>query len=407
VPSAAVRPALCRAQNSSIEVISLRTLTLPASLATSLASGHPWVYRDHVGGFTAADGTWLRVVAGSYEAIGLWDAESPIAVRLFSTRGPVDARFVAERVREAWELRALVRGQGVTGYRLLFGEADGLPGIVVDLYGDYAVLVTYSRSLGALVPEVAQAVEEVARVRGVVRRARDGDGVRLTLLAGEPPPSEVIIEERGMRLLAELEHGQKTGLFFDHRDNRAFVREISAGRSVLNLFAYTGGFSVAAALGGARAVTSVDISPPAIAAAQRNFALNGLEGARHEALVADVFEYLEAVKARGERFDLVVCDPPSFAKNRQQLRAAEKAYRRLLALCLEVTVTGGLLCAASCTSQVSPDGFRAALRDAARKARRRLQVVRDIGHAPDHPVSIGHEEGRYLKFVAGRVLERC
>jgi 23S rRNA (cytosine1962-C5)-methyltransferase len=241
----------------------------------------------------------------------------------------------------------------------------------------------------------------------VARRERQDGKVVLTTLTGRPAPLEVLIEETGgMRLLAELGVGQKTGLFFDHRDNRAYVRSIAAGRRVLNLFSYTGGFSVAAALGGATAVTSVDIAAPAIEACRRNFSENGLSGVPHEALAEDVFSYLERIRGRSS-FDLVISDPPSFAKSRAQQKAAEKAYRRLMSLALGVVVPGGYFCAASCTSQISPEAFRRAIADSARKARVRLSIVRDVGHAADHPIAVGHEEGRYLKFVVGRVLPRA
>lgn len=385
----------------------MKELRLPDSLATSLASGHPWVYRDHVGSFNAPSGTWVRVHAGSFSAVGLWDSESQIALRVFSTEGPVDDTWLGRRVREAYDLRAPLRASGITGYRLVYGEADMLPGIVVDMYGDYAVLVTYSKSLGAVAQRLAPLLVEVTGCRGVVRRTKNDDGVQLTPLVGQMPPETLVVEEYGMRMLARLTRGQKTGLFFDHRENRAFVREHAAGRSVLNLYSYTGGFSVAAALGGATRVVSVDISAPAIEDVSLNFAENGLSEFPHEGRAQDVLDYLEEARRSGSRFDLVVCDPPSFARNRTQLRGAEKAYRRVMSAALSVVSPGGLFCAASCTSQVGPVAFRQAINDSARKARLRFQVVHDVGQPFDHPVAIGHEEGRYLKFVVGRVLPRA
>jgi 23S rRNA (cytosine1962-C5)-methyltransferase len=385
----------------------VKELRLSPDLTTILASGHPWVYRDHTGNFSAPSGSWVRVTSGSFSAVGLWDDESAIAVRLFSTQGVPDEAWIKQRVLEAYDERAALRKRGVDGYRLLFGEADQLPGIVVDMYGEHAILVSYSKSLGGLLPRVAQAVMEVTGCRGVTRRTKQDDAVKLQVLCGEPAPQEVEVNEYGMKLVAELSQGQKTGLFFDHRENRAYVRMRSQDKHVLNLFSYTGGFSVAAALGGARSVTSVDISKPAIVASERNFALNLLPSERHEAISQDVFVFLEQSIKAGRSWDLVVCDPPSFAKNKTQLRAAEKAYRRLMSLALQVTKPGGEFCAASCTSQVGPSAFRLALVDAARKAKRRLKVIADVGQPIDHPVAVAHEEGRYLKFIASTVYERC
>jgi 23S rRNA (cytosine1962-C5)-methyltransferase len=385
----------------------MKDIELPETLVRSLAAGHPWVYRDHVGRFQAPSGTWVRVRAGSYVAYGLWDAESQIAVRLFSTQGPVDQAWVTARVKEAWELRQHIRDKGCTGYRLIFGEADQLPGIVVDLYGAHGILVTYSKALGPIVPLVSEAVVRIAGLETLSRRHKEDTGTVLRPIHGGMPPEKILVYELGMRLWANVHHGQKTGLFFDHRDNRRFVHSVALGKSVLNLFCYTGGFSVAAALGGATSVTSVDSAAPAVAAARDNFSENGLGSVPHEALVEDVFSYLPRVVGQAQRFDLVVCDPPSFAKSRDQLRAAEKAYKNLMALALSVTAPGGYCCLASCTSQVGPEAFKRLIGEAARKARVRFQVVRDVGQPSDHPVQIGHEEGRYLKFVAGRVLARC
>lgn len=386
----------------------VREIRLPDALAPGLAAGHPWVYRDHVGQVNERTGAWVKVRSASFVAYGLWDAESPIAVRLFSTEQVPDAAWIRRRVEEAYELRAPVRGRGVTGYRLIFGEADQLPGIVVDLYDHVAVVVTYSKALGSLLDALAHAVADVTGATSVVRRSKDEAGaVQLQVLRGARPAETVVVAEGEMRLWAELYSGQKTGLFFDHRDNREFVRTRAAGARVLNLFSYTGGFSVAAALGGALAVTSVDIAAPAVEASRENFVLNDLADFPHRAVAEDVFDFLERAEKSGERFDLVVCDPPSFAKSRDQLRAAERAYTKLLASALRVTEPGGLFCAASCTSQVGPALFRRLLADASRKARVRFQITRDIGQPDDHPVAVGHEEGRYLKFVAGRVLSRC
>jgi 23S rRNA (cytosine1962-C5)-methyltransferase len=226
------------------------------------------------------------------------------------------------------------------------------------------------------------------------------------LLSGREPPRRLVVGESGLKLIANLHEGQKTGLFLDHRENRAFVRSLSEGRRVLNLFSYTGAFSIAAALGGATQVSSVDIAADANAAARDNFELNGLDPEQHEFVSADVFEYAKGAQARERKYDLVICDPPSFANSREQLWGALRAYVRVNALGMAATARGGFYAAASCTAQVSPVAFREALAEAAAKSGVRFQIVHEAGQALDHPCAAGHPEGRYLKFVVGRVLPR-
>ena len=386
----------------------LPIIILPHFLKPSLVAGHPWVYRDHVPkNFSAPNGTWVKIKAGNWSAYALWDTASPIALRVFSQRRRPDAKWVATRVQAAWALRAIIREQQqTTAYRWLFGEADGLPGITVDLYGSYAVLLTYAASLNRIVPWVVQALHHTASLDGIVQRVSGTDKKKtgkINCLWGRMPPRDLIIEEHGLRVRANLYEGQKTGLFIDHRENRRYLEPFTRGRRVLNLFSYSAAFSLYAARGGAIQSVSVDISPGAAIDARENFLLNGFDLDAHEFVVADVFDYLETLRVQKRRFDLVICDPPSFARNKQQLPQALKAYTRLNAMAMRVTEPGGLYAAASCTSQVSPDTFRTLLADAARQAGRRFQLIHDAAHPPDHPVLAQHMEGRYLKFMVGRV----
>jgi 23S rRNA (cytosine1962-C5)-methyltransferase len=200
---------------------------------------------------------------------------------------------------------------------------------------------------------------------------------------------------------------RRLGLFLDHRDNRRFVGEHASGRSVLNLFAYTGAFSLHALRGGARRATNVDVAADALVAARENYRLNGFGVEESDFVVADAFEYLEKRRSGsgsgGDGFDLVICDPPSFANSRAQLDAARQAYVKLNALAMQAARPGGWLATASCTAQVTPAMFGELVAEAAGRARRRLQVVHEAGHAIDHPVSAGHAEGRYLKFLVGKL----
>ncbi|HYQ44129.1 MAG TPA: class I SAM-dependent rRNA methyltransferase [Polyangiaceae bacterium] len=383
------------------------TLELPGQLKRGLQAGHPWVYRDHVPrGFQAASGTWVKIRAGNFSAFALWDESSKIALRLFSERGVPDADWVRQRVATALELRRSLLDEKTSAYRLLYGEGDGLPGLTVDVYGPFAVIVTYADSLDVLVPWVVRALVELLKLQGVVRRARvaDGEPPKLEALHGRLPPRDLIIAEHGLRMHVDLFAGQKTGLFLDHRENRRFIGDLCAGKRVLNLFSYTGAFSLYAARAGAASVTSVDLSQPAARAARGNFELNGLDPEQHEFLAEDVFAFLERTRQAGVSYDVVICDPPSFANSRDQQKNALRAYVGVNSSGLRVLELNGIYAAASCTAQVSSDAFRGVLAEAAVNAKRRLQIFHDAGHAADHPIFAGHPEGRYLKFMAARAL---
>ena len=390
----------------------LPEVTVNPALKARLAEGHPWVYRNQITTERRyPGGSWVRVRAAGWEGIGLWDASSPIAVRVFARSAVPDRRWVLERVRLAWALRAPVRAQDTTAFRWVFGESDGLPGITVDLYGPYAVIQTYADSVETLVPAVVEGLRGEAPLRGVLIRrravqedddARDQTG-KIERLWGEWPERDLTVREHGLIFKANLFAGQKTGLFLDHRENRLALQQLCAGRTVLNCFSYTGAFSAYAARGGATRVTSCDIAADAMADAQVNFSLNGFDPGSHEFVTADVFDLLERYAAARRTFDIVVLDPPSFARGRKHVEVAVRAYTRLNRLALECLAPGGLLVSASCTSQVSPEMFRGMLAAAAARAGKRLTLIQEAGQPADHPVAAHFPEGRYLKFVIGRV----
>jgi 23S rRNA (cytosine1962-C5)-methyltransferase len=343
---------------------------------------------------------------GRFVARGLYDAQSPIAVRVVTldSRQPIDAALVHERVAGALRAR---RGafdpQETDAFRWVNGEGDFLPGVVVDVYASVAVLRLDGEAVRVWRDWLTAAVVALGRPLGIAHvyeRSRGGQGEPLH---GGPPPSPVEIRERGVRFAVDVVHGQKTGFFLDQRENRRAIRPYAAGEEVANLFGYTGGFSVHAALGGARRVVTVDSAQAALAQAKGNFALNGLDPAAHEFASDDAFEWLARARDSGRRFGLVVSDPPSFAPSERALGRALAAYRDLHALALSVVAEGGVLAAASCSSHVDVEAFLVSLSGAADKARRRVRVLEVRGQPADHPTPPAFSEGRYLKFVISRV----
>jgi 23S rRNA (cytosine1962-C5)-methyltransferase len=378
----------------------LSTLQVSPDLKASLAAGHPWIYRDQLpAALDVEPGSWVRVVCGDFRGVGFCDPASALAVRLYSRDAVPDAAWFEASVARAKRRRApLVADGRTTAYRLLNGEGDGLPGIVVDVYGPIAVLRLDSASLAKLTPWVVAAVRSQVDVKGICQKTSQG----LEVLDGRAPPERLVVSEHGLRFFADIGSGQKTGLFLDHRENRLALERWSRDQSVLNLFAYTGGFSLYAARGGARHITSVDRAGDALARARDNVELNGFDPDLFEFVTTDALAYLERLGAEGRKFDVVISDPPSFARNRMQRQRAVRAYERLHGLALGVLSPGGLYAAASCTSQVDIEAFKGSIARAAAKRERPLQIVYEAGQALDHPVMIGHPEGRYLKFVALR-----
>jgi 23S rRNA (cytosine1962-C5)-methyltransferase len=379
------------------------TVTVSRDLHASLAKGHPWIYRDHLpAGLDAPPGSWLRVRCDGWSGIGIFDPESPLSVRIYSRSEVPNAAWFEARIARAYQRRAPLLADGLTSaYRLINGEGDGLPGIVVDVYGPFAVVHLDSAALSVLVPWVVNAVHRAVDLKGICRKNAGG----LEALVGRLPPERLIVSEHGLRFFADLGSGQKTGLFLDHRENRERLGRWCAGASVLNLFSYTGAFSLYAARGGARRVVSVDSAAEAMRRAQDNVELNGLDPGVFEFVTADANKHLEALAREGQTFDVVITDPPSFARNRTQRRRAQRAYERLHALALGVLAPGGLYAAASCTSQIDVDTFRDGVAQAAQQMQRPLQLVMEAGQALDHPVMIGHPEGRYLKFMVLRSVD--
>lgn len=377
------------------------TVVVPASLHDRLSQGHPWVYRTHIAKDPGLpDGSWVQIRCNKFAAFGLWDQTSPIAIRIFSHRTLPDAAWVADRVEQAWQARSPVRAACTSGYRWISGEGDGIPGIVVDIYGEYALIKTYVHSVEQMVAWVADALHAHTRLNGILW---SGKGREVRPLWGRPPPSDLVIEENGLLFYADLYAGQKTGLFFDQRENRLTVSKLTKDKTLLDCFSYTGGFSLYALRGGARSITACDIAENALNDAQLNLTLNGFSPSENTFIAGDCFHTLDALRKDQMLYDIVIVDPPSFARNRKKQDSARRAYERLNELAIHCVQKDGFLVSASCTSQISPEDFRRILARAARRAGKRLQIVHEAGQAMDHPVPAHFPEARYLKFVISRV----
>ena len=384
-----------------------------------LRGGNPWLYDGSIESVSHEGSPGdLAVVFDErrrFVAIGLWDPGSPIRVRVLHHGAPetIDDAWFRTRIHRSLERRsALAADGGTTAYRCIHGENDGLPALVADRYADTMVVKLYSAAWLPYLPQIVDALVDLSGVtRVVLRLARvvaggetfglsDGD-----TLVGSPPSAPIEFRERGLAMEADVVHGQKTGHFLDQRDNRILVRGMSEGLDVLDLFASSGGFSLAAAVGGAKSVHLVDLSVPALAAAERNIELNrNLPAVRRCAVrttAGDVFKVAARSALAGEQYDLVIIDPPSFAQNQAGVDRALRAYGRLTRAGIALLRPGGVLVQASCSSRVTADDFFACVGDAAGRTGRRLHEIRRTGHPVDHP--IGFEYGGYLKALFARV----
>lgn len=379
------------------------TLRLRRPIESTLAAGHPWVWSASVDPFTAAPGDIARVVdaRGRFVARAVVDG-AELAARVWTTRDErLDEGMLSARVRAACALRDRVVPAETEAYRLLHGEGDLTPGYVCDVYGRWAVLSVDGAGATARVDAMVGPLRAVLAARGVeallLRTRRKGEGHEVRALYGDAPDGVIAVKERGMTLRADLTRGQKTGLFLDQRESRWRVRRLARGMRVLNLYAYTGGFSAAAGLGDATSVTSVDVAPAAVALATETWAANGLDPAAHEAVAADVPEWLAEARRRGARYDMVIADPPSFAPREAAVPAALKSYAALHAAAMSVVAPGGYYLAGSCSSHVDRARFAATLLEGASKARRTTQLLDFWGAPEDHPRLLAFPEGDYLK----------
>ena len=390
-----------------------KTVHLKKGKEESLGRFHPWVFSGaihHIDG-TPEEGDVVRVVSaeGRFLAVGHIQIGS-IAVRVLSFEDiAINRTFWKQRLCAAYDVRKSIfpqwskdNGQLTNAFRLVHGEGDGLPGLVVDVYDRTAVMQAHSVGMHVSRCEIADALAEV--LDGIVdniyyksettlayKASEDGGN---GFLKGGLATASDIATENGLKFHVDWLGGQKTGFFVDQRENRALLERYSQGRKVLNMFCYTGGFSFYAMRGGAELVHSVDSSSRAIDITRANVELNFPGDARHEAYAEDAFKYLDRM---GDQYDLIILDPPAFAKHKDALRNALMGYRKLNAKAFEKIRPGGILFTFSCSQVVTKDNFRTAVFTAAAMSGRRVRILHQLTQPADHPVSIYHPEGEYLK----------
>lgn len=425
-------------------------LRITAAAEQQVRAGHPWIYSDSVREQNRA-GVAGELAAvfdrrDSFLAVGFFDPASPIRVRVLHTGKPlpIDAEFWRARLAAAVQRREGRFDEFTNGYRLINGESDGWPGLVLDRYAETLVLKIYTaawlRRLGEIIPMICERLNPARVVLRMSRNIQRHEEAREILPFQEPPPraargcplplgefsapssrngrdgeivfqaraggestAPVVFRESGLQFEADVLRGQKTGFFLDQRENRRLVESFAPGRLMLNAFSFSGGFSLYAARGGAAAVTNLDLSKHALESARRNFARNqsvaSIAACRHEVIQADAFAWLAGNGQR--KFGLIVLDPPSLAKRETERAGAIRAYGQLAANGISHLSSRGILVACSCSAHVKADEFFGAVRQAVRNSGRRFRELRTTGHAPDHPAAFPEAEylkGIYLQF---------
>jgi 23S rRNA (cytosine1962-C5)-methyltransferase len=381
-------------------------LQLSRDLTRTIKRGHSWVYHNALRELPkVAAGTSAILIdnrGGKEIARGFYDPDGSIALRICSTRSDehLNDQWAERRMSRALNLRQLLFDEKTTGYRLFNGEGDGLPGLVCDIYSRSAVL-----KLDGIAAENFWEINGICEWLnanigiGSVFLKRKGRQEEAEAIYGKIPAQPVPFLENGIKFTADLIMGQKTGFYFDQRDNRARMKNLAVGKKVLNTFGYTGGFSVYAGLGNAIHVATVDLAKPALAAAEKHWVLNNLDPDKHETIAADVFEFLDYSVKDNMLWDLVILDPPSFAPSESALPQALNAYQKMVFLAAKTTQANGLLAVSSCSSHVTQAQFIKSCEEGISKTRRRATIIGIHGLPADHPTPLVMSELRYLKFL--------
>lgn len=391
-------------------------VTLKKGEGRTLKAGGMWVYDNEIdsvtGSFENGDVVEVRDFDGYCMGMGFINTCSRITVRMLSRRKDtvIDEAFIRRRVRDAWEYRR--ETIDTSSCRVIFGEADFLPGMVVDKFSDVLVVESLALGIDRWKNVIVEALKEIlaedgVTVRGVYERSdakvRLQEGMeRRKGFIGEPFDTRVEIRENGVRYMVDVEDGQKTGFFLDQKNNRAAIQRLCKGKRVLDCFTHTGSFALNAGIAGAASVLGVDASRLAVDQAEENAALNGLQE-RVKFCCADVFELLPVLEARGERYDVVILDPPAFTKSRNSVKNAVKGYREINLRGIKLVRDGGYLATCSCSHFMDPELFARTIREAAAGAHKRLRQVEFRTQGPDHPILWAADQSYYLKFYIFQV----
>ncbi len=383
----------------------------------SLLRRHPWVFSGAVQRIEgkALSGETIDILdsQGKWLARGAYSPESQIRARVwtFQQDEEINIDFFIRRLQQAQGWRDWVaQRDGLDGYRLIAGESDGLPGITIDRFQNFLVLQLLSAGAEYQRPALLSALQHCYPECSIYDRSdvavRKKEGLPLAQgpVLGDLPPELLPITEHGMKLLVDIQQGHKTGFYLDQRDSRLAARNYSAGRRVLNCFSYTGAFAVSALMGGCEQVISVDTSQAALDIAKQNVELNKLDLSKAEFVRDDVFQLLRNYRTQGEKFDLIIMDPPKFVENKNQLASACRGYKDINMLALQLLNPGGILLSFSCSGLMPTDLFQKILADAAVDAGRDVQFIEQFRQAADHPVIATYPEGLYLKGFACRVM---
>jgi 23S rRNA (cytosine1962-C5)-methyltransferase len=396
----------------------MTTIFLAPAKDRPIRQHHPWIFSGAIdrveGPIVPGDLVDVADARGEWLARGYFNPRSQIEVRLLTWERaePVDAAFWRRRLVAAGAARApLAADPHTTGYRLVYAESDGVPGLIVDRYGDWLVVQFLTAGVEARRELLLDLLVEVFTPAGIVDRSdvlvrhQEGLALRSELARGAAPPPGLEIRENGHRFPVDLLSGQKTGFYLDQRDNRAIVGRQASARRVLNAFSFTGAFAIYALAGGAEHVTNIDTSYEALAGGEEALRLNGFDPDRQaESIAGDVFQVLRAYREEGRRFDLIVLDPPKFAGRKQDLPGAARGYKDINLLALGLLAPGGLLATFSCSGLVTPDLFQKILFGASLDARRDAQIIAKLSQGSDHPILLSFPESEYLKGLLCRVV---